>query len=161
LGQTRKQIKEGKRLEETLGYTLKKEDIEELVRKARYNRPLTRLILMLAIDQKYWEFDEDHLFAQKHFRIDNLRKIGLDKKDILSFVYYKDSLVNLQLLDPYVNKNKSAEGFIEWEDKQNEEYSNSFLIPKLKDYKFTNFIEFVNKREEKIVEKISSILIHG
>lgn len=161
LGQTRKQIKEDKRLEDTLGYILKRDDIEEIVGKARYNRPLTRLILMLVIDQKYWEFAEDHLFAQKHFRIDKLKKMGLDKKGIDEFTYHEDSIGNLQLLDPKINIKKSAEEFIEWGDKQNEEYYSSFLIPKIEDYGFSNFIEFVNKREEMIVEKLCSILIQS
>ena len=126
LGQTRKQIKEDKRLEDTLGYILKRDDIEEIVGKARYNRPLTRLILMLVIDQKYWEFAEDHLFAQKHFRIDKLKKMGLDKKGIDEFTYHEDSIGNLQLLDPKINIKKSAEEFIEWGDKQNEEYYSIF-----------------------------------
>lgn len=159
LGQIRRKIKEGKQLEQTLEHPLSKDDIKDIVSRARYNKPFTRLILMLVTGQKYWEFEEDHLFAQKYFDERYLKKtLKLSQKQIDNFEYYKDKIGNLQLLDPIINIKKSAEGFIEWNSKQNKEYSGEFLIPKLDNYAFSNFIEFVEARENLIIEKLYKLL---
>lgn len=158
LTQIRKRLKEGARLEDTLEHQLKKEDIEKVIDKARYNKPLTRLILMLVSDQKYWEFEEDHLFAQSYFKKEYFRRLDLTDEDIKEYIYYKDSIGNLQLLDPAVNLRKSAEGFIKWKDKQNERYISDFCIPSIEDYSFSNFRAFVDKRKEIIMRKLEKIL---
>ncbi len=159
LGQIRTKINNAKQLEETLEYSLSKEDIEEIVARARYNKPFTRLILMLVIEQKYWEFAEDHIFAQKYFDEKYLKTtLKLTSEQINDFKYYEDTIGNLQLLDPTINIKKSAEGFIEWNNKQNGDYSKAFLIPKLADYSFSNFIEFVKAREKLITERLYELL---
>lgn len=159
LGQIRTKIKDAKQLEETLEYLLTKEKIREIVAKAKYEKPLTRLILMLVIEQKYWVFQEDHLFAREYFDENYLKTtLKLTQEQITDFKYYEDTIGNLQMLAPTINIKKSAEGFIEWNNKQNEDYSKAFLIPKLSDYAFSNFIEFVKAREELISEKLYELL---
>ncbi len=158
LAQIRSKIKDETSLEDTLEHPLNKDQIKKIVDNSRLYESKTRLILMLVCEQKYWEFSEDHLFAKKYFEKDHLKKLNFDDKTIEKFQLWSDGIGNLELIPSNINLKKSAEGFIEWSDKQNENYKAAFLIPTMDDYSLSNFEEFVKKRNELIVEKLSKIL---
>lgn len=161
LTRIRTKIQEGSRLEDTLEHPLNRDKIKEIVDNSMFKEPRTRLILMLVTDQKYWEFEEDHLFAQKYFETDYLKKLnfGSDNEIVSNFQLWKNGIGNLELLPRDINLKKSAEGFIEWSDKQNDNYKTAFLIPDMEDYSLYNFADFMTKREALIAEKLSEILL--
>jgi uncharacterized protein with ParB-like and HNH nuclease domain len=161
LTNAREALKANKPISEVLeGSVVTKEEIEKIVEGARYQKPYTRLILMLISDIKYWdEFNEDHIYPKaKLTDVKYLKSIGLNDEKINEISYLIDSIGNLQLLGPLTNIKKSDEGFIEWKAKQNEEFLESMLVPKLENYSIVNFGNFVQKRKEMIVDKICEIL---
>ncbi len=155
----REDIGKGKKLTETLSYPLSKRDLELKIKRSGYGRAETRLILLLISDTKNWEYDVDHIYPQSLFEYKVLKdKLKLNIDDATKYLFYEERIGNLQLLPPIVNKRKSDEGAIDWMKNQNKDYFDNFLIPKLDNYDFRNFIEFVDKREEKIINKLSAIL---
>ena len=81
--------------------------------------------------------------------------MNFDSEAVSNFQLWKNGRGNLESLPPNLNLKKSAEGFIEWSDKQNDNYKTAFLIPDMKDYILYNFADFMTKREALIAEKLS------
>ena len=156
----RNELKENKPLKEVLeGSSVTRDEIRNIVKGAKYRKPNTRLILMLISDVKYLdEINEDHIYPKAKLSRVNLRSLGLNEQQIDKFSNLADSIGNLQLLGSRTNIKKSDEGFINWKDKQNEGFLKSMLVPDLEDYSILNFDNFVEKREEMIVDKMYAML---
>jgi len=156
----RNELKENKPLIEVLeGSHVTKDEIKNIVKGARYGKPNTRLILMLISDVKYLDdIDEDHIYPQKELSRSNLNSLRLDIQQIDKFLNLTNSIGNLQLLGSQTNIKKSDERFIDWKNKQDKRFLKSMLVPDLEDYSILNFDNFVEKREEMIVDKMYAML---
>jgi hypothetical protein len=159
LQKVRKGINEGKTFDELVeGQSIKKDDVETWLFKEGYHSKYAHLILMLISDTKYWDdCHEDHIYPQNKFSSENLRKNGLDEKEIVEFRFYKDLVANLQLLKPSTNIVKTDDDVIDWENKQNQEFLKNQLLDGMK-YTFKEFPQFIKERNKRIAEKLSLIL---
>lgn len=155
----RKGIDSGKSFKELVsGSELRVEDIERWIEREGYQTRYSHLILMSITDKKYWDkCHQDHIFPQDWFREENYRKMQLNKEGIGYYEYYKDSLANLQLLNPYINFKKSNSGVIEWTDKQGSDYKTGLLLPDM-EYSFTNFLKFIWERNKLITKRLANVL---
>lgn len=102
----------------------------------------------------------DHIFPQSKFK----KKIFAEKK-ITDIDFYTDNLnsfANLQLLPASQNQSKNDEFFDEWLKKMNpadrETYMKEHYIPTDIDLSFSNFKEFIRKREELIRQRLKENL---
>ena len=154
LGKMRSDIDAGKTFDKMIkGFELSREDIDKWVNKESYRSKYSHLILMLISDNKYWDnCHQDHIFPQNLFK-----KLGLDTNKALKYLDHKDSLANLQLLTPGTNLVKTDTGMIDWKDKQNADFIKGQLLDGL-DYSFGEFLEFTKKRNERIKNKLCSVL---
>jgi hypothetical protein len=154
----RKEIDSGKKLTETLKYILERSDLERIVKTSNFGHKNTLLILLLISESKYWEYDVDHIYPQALFERKKLKEqLQLPDDEINRFLNYENKIGNLELLPRIDNERKLDEPPIDWFKKQEKDYFEKFLIPKLENYDFSNFIEFVNKREELIIDKLSAL----
>ena len=111
---------------------------------------------MLVTSPSYGSSDYhlDHIYAQAKFKkIDDKQK-----GEIELYKRYENSLANLQLLYKDLNIIKTDDDYVDWKANQNIRYTQVMLIPDLDDYRFDNFITFVERREELLVTKLAQIL---
>ena len=62
------------------------------------------------------------------------------------------------LLPPIINNIKRAESLGEWLETQDATMHENLLLPKGENLTFDNFLEFVEKREDIIINKLVNIL---
>jgi len=144
-----------------LGKIINKEMITNWIDNEKYNSKLSHLILMLITENKYWDnCHQDHIFPISKFNSTNYKKLQLSDSQIDFYNNNANSIANLNLLNPTINIVKGADDFIDWQSNQNSDFLNGSLIPTNIDYKFENFEEFVKLRKDKIITKLSNILIN-
>lgn len=162
LERMRKGISEEKELYELIGgQEITKEIIENWVRKEKYNSRYSHLLLMLITEKKYWgdNIHQDHIFPESKFDNEKyLESLGLSKNEVKLFRENKDSIANLQLLKSTINIKKTDDDFVDWKAEQNKEFLKGILIPEDISYEFKDFLNFIDKREELIIQKLMNIL---
>lgn len=62
------------------------------------------------------------------------------------------------MLHSLINIKKTKDDFIDWKDQQNIEYTKLMLIPEMDDYSFTNFLTFIIKREDMLINRLAEVL---
>ncbi|MFQ5965257.1 MAG: DUF262 domain-containing protein [Candidatus Scalinduaceae bacterium] len=161
LKSVRKNIDEGKSFKEiNLGKIIYKEDIEKWINKECYQSRLSHLILLLVSKDKYWDnCHQDHIFAICKFDRELYKKMGLSQDEIIFYDDKANSIANLHLLNPSVNIVKRDDDFIDWSSNKNKEFLESSLIPQQISLEFSNFKDFIMKRENLIIDKLSDILL--
>lgn len=120
------------------------DELKDLLKEIRYGTDKCKLVLNIAYNFNLpKEFQEDHLFP----RTRSLKKF--DKKEV-------NNVANIQPLGSFTNNIKNDKTFMEWikEKNRSEDYAELNLIPKMEDYKEDNFLRFLEKRRELILNKI-------
>ncbi len=139
---------------------IEKEDVEKWINKESYGSRYSHLILLLVTKNMYWDAcHQDHIFPGSKFNEDEYQKISLTKMQINYYEKYKNSIINLHLLNPSVNIVKSDDDFIDWKITQNKDFLESSLIPTEIDLNFKNFETFIEKRKQKLIDKIYETLM--
>jgi uncharacterized protein with ParB-like and HNH nuclease domain len=134
----------------------------------RYGQNYTFSVLSLLYPHLDYKdrFHQDHIFPKSFFTSQKkLRERGIpeDKHDFY-FANY-NYVGNLQLLRGIPNEEKAGRDFREWFESTNpdedsrKEYMKTHLIPKVT-LEFTNFEEFISKRNIIILEKLRDLLRH-
>lgn len=109
-------------------------------------------ILSLLFPKFNFEFKNpniDHLHPKSQFIVENYGHL-LNQGDIDFYNDYHNSVLNLALLSEEQNKSKTKSELKAWIEKEevfNKDIRNTLLIPENIDIGFTNFIDFINKRE--------------
>lgn len=108
-------------------------------------------------------FHIDHIYPQETFKKKKLQNVGV-KNDVDEYISRKDCIGNLQFLEPIPNSEKSAKPYDEWlaerfDSKEKlANYKELNLIPEMPSYNVRNFLEFIEKREKMIFDKLTEML---
>lgn len=145
-------------------FSFTEEYLQSLVFNTRYGNPDTFAILgllfpYLKFTQQQYSLDHMHPHAQCIDR-GAMEKIEMKKDEIDFVVQNKDGLANLQLLPGSINSSKNKRPLEEWlKPDENEPaeikaiYRSWCLIPDT-DLSITNFQDFYQKRQSKIIEAL-------
>ena len=143
------------------GKLISKEDVSEWMNKEKYRSKKSHLILLLISDNKNWgkNINQDHIFPKKLFNMDKYKEMNLSKEDMKYYNNNRDSVVNLNLINSSVNiVEKNDEDFEVWLNKLTDDGKKELFIPILNEYSFKNFKEFIEKRKDMMIKRISEIL---
>ncbi len=132
----------------------------------KYGKPSTYLVLALLQNGRNPSkiYHQDHIFPKSQFTKTqrNGLKLSSDVYDL--YLSKKDSIANVQLLEGSVNQSKSKKDFKAWLDNNfdDESYKNAYLaqqqMPLDHSLDFADFLSFIQKREQKIIEQFKKIL---
>lgn len=119
------------------------DDLKELIEDIKYNTDKSKLILSIIYGNSLpKEFQEDHMFPRSKM----LKKYD---KNIV------DNIANIQALgrENQIKSNKSFENWLN-EKERSEDYLEIHLVPKMQKYEDDEFLIFLEKRREKILNKV-------
>jgi uncharacterized protein with ParB-like and HNH nuclease domain len=109
-------------------------------------------------------FHQDHIFPKSILKSrTKLKKLGLDDETIQFCLENYDYIGNIQLIEGVPNMEKSNMDFAKWLDKvcktdqEKADYKKKHLIPDVV-LDIKHFQEFLEKREELIIEKLKEVL---
>jgi uncharacterized protein with ParB-like and HNH nuclease domain len=141
------------------------EDINNLL-YSKYGHGDTLVILSILYP---WadlrnNFHIDHIFPKSSFTQKRLEKRGIKPEETSDFLDNYNYIGNLQLLEAIPNIEKNNTDFDVWlEDTVAadalDDYKKKHYIPKNVDLKFTNFPEFLEKREELLIYQLEKELL--
>jgi uncharacterized protein with ParB-like and HNH nuclease domain len=134
-------------------------EIENLL-TTNYGTKYSYLILSLLYPDRDWTdntYHEDHIFPKSEFTIRNLTKRGYDPITVVEYMKHYNTITNLQLLTDSENLEKNATPFDIWFPKRDSNFMSRHSIPSISNYKFDNFIEFIEKRRDIIKSKLKLI----
>lgn len=116
-------------------------------------------ILSLIFPKFNFEFKNpniDHLHPRSQFNSDNFSHLT-SQEDIDFYNNLHNTVLNLAILSEEQNKSKNKsklKPWIEIQEKHNKDIRANLLIPENIDLDFVNFIDFINKREDLITQKL-------
>lgn len=137
-----------------------KEEIGNLLLH-KYSTKYCYLILSLFYPNRDWKdcrFSEDHIFPKSEFTEKKLKDRGYDSEKVRQYLYYFNTVLNLQLLDETENKEKSAKPFESWIGTRDANFKKRHSIPEISSYKFDDFLAFIEERKKILgdcLEKLS------
>lgn len=141
--------------------TMDEESIHNLLHTTyedRYAFPILA-VLYPHLDYKNNDFNKDHIFPKSQFSSKNLKKYGINLKQLKGDYYLSkwcyNGIVNLQMLDSNENKSKGDKTFEEWSKQFKIDYKKQ-ILPKITE--FSRFIEFVDERWEMLKNKLEEEL---
>jgi len=106
----------------------------------------------------------DHIFPQSKLREIKVMNPRTGRKDILRYKWQdRDQFANLMLLTAKENGAGGKTNILpeQWFEDKDEDYLELHLIPRERRlWKIENYLEFIQKRKELIIEKFSEILIN-
>ena len=145
-------------------FKVTEDDLEEILdyKKGAYSfMILTLLYPHLKYDQI--KFHQDHLHPNGLFNKTGFQKNNISEDNWENYLYLKDRLPNLQLLEGGTNKSKNKTPLKDWVNKKNiipdlVKYKNDNFIPNDANFEFENFKEFYNKRRKIIKKNLKGIL---
>lgn len=108
----------------------------------------------LVMENKY---DLDHIFPDDMFEKEKLMgEHGMSEREAKRCMELKDSVANRQMLTPEDNRwDKNDEPPQDWMPKMSDSYFERHKVPEDEEYwKIENFLDFVEKRQDMIVERI-------
>lgn len=140
------------------------EDIDNLL-YYKYGQGFTFSVLSILYPSLDYRnlFHVDHIFPKSQFTKSKLRKRGIDEGIIETFQDNFNFLGNLQLLEATPNIEKLDKDFEIWfketykSEQEQKDYISKHLIPDT-DWKFDNFIDFFEKRENLMRVRFKEIL---
>jgi uncharacterized protein with ParB-like and HNH nuclease domain len=141
------------------------EDINNLL-YSKYGHGDTLVILSILYpwaDLKN-NFHIDHIFPKSSFTQKRLEKRGIKPEETDDFLDNYNYIGNLQLLEAIPNIEKNNTDFDVWlkdtvAADAFDDYKKKHYIPKNVDLKFTNFPEFLEKREELLIYQLEKELL--
>ncbi len=104
-------------------------------------------------------YHEDHIYPKSEFTRAKLRKPGYPDQKINAYLDNFNTILNLQLLTNSENLTKSATPFDKWINSRDDNFKERHSIPKISDYSFDNFENFIYERKQIIISKIRRISI--
>lgn len=134
-------------------------EIDDLLRNG-YATKYSYLILSLLYPGRDWKdrkFNEDHIFPQAKFQLRALKARGYDDERIRLYRENFNTICNLELLDDSENKSKSDKPFDKWLSSRDDNFKERHFIPKMDNYDFDHFLEFVEERKKLLVSHLKSI----
>lgn len=139
------------------------EDFIESILQTTYGKKTTFLALsLLQEDHNFCSslYHIDHIFPKSWFATANLIKYGVSEEKIPLYKEHCDSLANLQILNARENQEKSNSSLEEWIINRDSKFKEKHCIPSdPKLLEFDNFLYFIDKRNELISNKISSLFV--
>jgi len=145
--------------------TFTDEEIQNLL-YSKYGEPHTFSVLSLLYPTLDFRnrFHQDHIFPRKFFTKPEMRKRGIPESQWDEFQGSQNLIGNLQLLEGLPNEEKSSKEFKVWLEEtypnptERKEFLNKHLIPEDFDLSFNNFLGFVKRRNEIILQRLKQIL---
>lgn len=140
--------------------TFIEEEAREMIQKLKYGNKRVDVFLSLIYfpdpASQHESFEVDHIFPSSQLSQEKLvDEYDLDFARAGRYESLKDSVLNLQFLSPEENAKKSDIDFVEWLQSRHESQINRHYIPQDEDmYKVGNFEQFLNQREELIVDRL-------
>lgn len=134
----------------------------------KYGTPYTYSILAFlypTLDFRN-KFHQDHIFPRKLFTKSRLKKRGIEPEKASEFMGAVNYIANLQLLEGTPNQEKSGKEFGEWlaqaypEKADRRDYMKKNYIPDV-DLSLENFDQFIERREELLVDAFRRMLNSG
>ncbi len=129
--------------------------LENLFEEVKKNNSLAVLSILYPWVNLKNNIEIDHIFPKNLFTNKSLKKNEITESNIIDYYIEKsDSLGNLQLLEEIPNKEKSDKDFKTWlyetfqDETSRNDYMKKHYIPQNIDLDFSNFEEFIRKREE-------------
>jgi uncharacterized protein with ParB-like and HNH nuclease domain len=110
------------------------------------------------------KFHQDHIFPQSFFTRKKLTQKDIPKDKVDFYLGNYDYIGNLQLLEGIPNEEKSNKDFKEWLDitypdaDSRQEFMRKHFIPDVS-LEFNNFEEFLNKRNELLLDELKKLLL--
>lgn len=150
-----KQINERLSMESKLGDA----EIENYL-QTKYSTRYSFLLLSLLYPNRDWldkKYNEDHIFPQSEFTKAKLTRRGYSSDKINAYLNNYNTLLNLELLEDGENKSKNATPFDQWITSRDDNFKERHFIPKLDNYDFDHFIEFIEARKVLLIAKFKSI----
>ncbi|MFB6159535.1 MAG: DUF262 domain-containing protein [Candidatus Nanohalobium sp.] len=142
----------------TVGFN---EEIIDNILGFEYGKKRTFLALTLLYDRSDWghiKYHVDHIFPDSKFDEEKLRERGYSEEKISRYMESYNDLGNLQLLTGSENRTKNDEDFKQWIKQQSEKSPEKHLIPQEERmHDFGNFLEFKERRESLIEDKLMEI----
>ena len=132
----------------------------------QYGKPKTYCALTLiypALNHSL-KFQQDHIHPISKFGVRSMKEAGFSDEQIENFSSKANSIVNLQLLEPTINVEKSDKPFREWlyqsypDASARTQYLRQHHIDPNQSLDLGNFIEFTIARREAIRGLLTSIL---
>lgn len=141
------------------------EEVLDRILSIEYGKPYTFSTLALlypTFDFKN-KFHIDHIFPQNMFKNRQLRKYKIPDEIWEEYIQESKLIGNLQLLEGTINEEKSFKSPKEWledtfTDEERKEYFKKNLIPEEAIMDFSQFLDFVDERNNLIREKLKAEL---
>lgn len=130
----------------------------------QYAKSETYLILALLYSGSIPNiiYHQDHIFAKNKFTNSQLDILNLSNNDKAKFKEKMNSLANIQLLPRNENQSKSDKDFEDWLLSQNDCERNASIsqhyIPTDVEFTFENFLQFIEKRENLLLNKLKELI---
>jgi len=134
----------------------------ENILQINYKTKYSYLVLSLLYPDRDWKdniYHEDHIYPKSEFTRAKLRNRGYSDDKINAYLDKFNTILNLQLLTNSENLTKSSTPFDEWINSRDDKFKERHSIPKISDYSFDNFDNFIIERKQIIISKIKSISI--
>lgn len=119
-------------------------------------------LLYPNLDYKNHSFHKDHIHPESFFKWKNLQKLQESEK--YEFIYYHDTILNLQLLDPNENESKQDKNLKEWVELESkkqkvsiEKFCENHLIPNILEFKY--FLKFIEERKGILKKKLKELVL--
>ena len=127
-----------------------------------YGTRYSYLFLSLLYPNRDWKGNvhhEDHIFPKSEFTAAKLRNRKYNDSTIEEYLSRYNTVLNLQLLTPSENQEKSSQDFNSWIQTRDNNFKTRHMIPDMDSYSFDRFLEFIEKRQIMFEEKLKSVLI--
>lgn len=139
--------------------TIGDEQIADIFEYKKGDPRVIPLLMELAHDTTSKSYDADHIWPQISIASNKAIKKNYptaSDDEIKQFRYYCDRIVNIQILDPGVNKSKSDTLYGEWlvNNPQQPSYYDNCCIPQGISYEYKGFLAFIDKRREVLTKKM-------
>ncbi len=142
------------------------DDIDEYLLKLKYGKSETLSTLMLLYPSLDFsnKFHEDHMYPKSKFRKPYLRKMGVQEKDLDTYIESVNDISNLQLLPAQINEEKLNTDFDIWFNAQHItetskiQYRIIHYLPEM-DYTYPNFLDFLESRKQLLRKQLVDILL--
>ena len=120
-------------------------------------------LLYPALDY-HFRYDKDHIHPKSRFDKRIMQESGFSDEDIEKFRAEMNSIANLQLLEATDDQEKSNKPLKEWleekypDERARKNYLTQNYIPLDQSLEFKDFLDFIDKRKEKIKKEFISVL---
>lgn len=137
------------------------DDIDKILDYRKDNRNTFAALSLIYPNLDYRNlFHIDHIYPISKMNKENLKEVGLNDQEWVSYYRECDSIGNLQLLEGVVNQIKGNQDVDDYLKTVNDliTYKRTNYIPELSNYTLLNFTEFYSTRKQRLKELFLEIL---